>query len=77
MPEIEDGITIGGLVKQLQNEFWQSLKTGYEDSGAYIAEQEGITITVDVQAALDESDEEGQLTAMNNMVNKEYDGMKC
>ena len=75
MPEIEDGITIGGLVKQLQNEFWQSLKTGYEDSGAYIAEQEGITITVDVQAALDESDEEGQLTAMNNMVNKEYDGI--
>lgn len=75
MPKFDDGLTVGGLVKQLQNEFWQSLKQGYEDCGAYLAEQAGVSLTVDVQAALDESDEEGQLTAMNNMINKGYNGI--
>lgn len=75
MPQIPDGLVVGGLVKQLQNEFWQSLKKGYEECGAFMAEQEGITLTVDVQAAQNESDEEGQLTTMNNMINKSYDGI--
>lgn len=75
MPEIPDGLVVGGLVKQLQNEFWQSLKKGYEECGAYLAEQAGVELTVDVQAALDESDEEGQLTTMNNMINKGYNGI--
>lgn len=48
MPEVADGLVIGGLVKQLQNEFWQSLKKGYEECGAYIAEQAGVELTVDV-----------------------------
>ncbi|MCD7735407.1 MAG: substrate-binding domain-containing protein [Lachnospiraceae bacterium] len=75
MPEVADGLVIGGLVKQLQNEFWQSLKSGYEDMGTQIVENTGVELTVDVQAALDESDEEGQLTSMNNMINKAYDGI--
>lgn len=75
MPEVTDGLVVGGLVKQLQNEFWQSLKKGYEECGAYIAEQAGVTLTVDVQAAQNESDEEGQLTTMNNMINKGYNGI--
>ncbi len=75
MPDVADGLVVGGLVKQLQNEFWQSLKTGYEEEGAFIAEQAGVTLTVDVQAAQNESDEEGQLTTMNNMINKGYDGI--
>lgn len=75
MPAIEDGTTVGCVIKQLQNNFWQSLKNGYEESGQLIADNEGITITVDAQAAQDESDEEGQLTIMNNMVNKEYDAI--
>ncbi len=75
MPEIQDGLVVGGLVKQLQNEFWQSLKKGYEECGAFMAEQEGITLTVDVQGAQSESDEEGQLTTMNNMINKNYNGI--
>ena len=69
MPALEDGLTVGCVIKQLQNNFWQSLKKGYEDAGAYIADGEGITLTVDAQAAQDESDEEGQLTIMNNMIN--------
>lgn len=75
MPEIPDGLVVGGLVKQLQNEFWQSLKEGYETAGAQFAEAAGVSLTVDVQAAQDESDEEGQLTAMNNMINQGYDGI--
>lgn len=75
MPEIQDGLVVGGLVKQLQNEFWQSLKKGYEDCGSFMADKAGVGITVDVQSAQDESDEEGQLTAMNNMINKGYNGI--
>lgn len=75
LPKVEDGLVVGGLVKQLQNEFWQSLKKGYEECGAFVAEKEGIMLTVDVQAAQNESDEEGQLTTMNNMINKGYDGI--
>lgn len=75
MPALEDGLIVGGLVKQLQNEFWKSLKTGYEECGVYLAEQAGVTLTVDVQGAQNESDEEGQLTTMNNMINKGYNGI--
>lgn len=75
MPALEDGLVVGGLVKQLQNEFWKSLKTGYEECGVYLAEQAGVTLTVDVQGAQNESDEEGQLTTMNNMINKGYNGI--
>ncbi len=72
---VEDGQTIGCVIKQLQNNFWQSLKAGYEDCGNYIAEGLGISLTIDAQAAQDESDEEGQLTIMMNMINKAYDGI--
>lgn len=75
MPEIADGTTVGCVIKQLQNNFWQSLKQGYEESGEYIAKGEGVTITVDAQAAQDESDEEGQLSIMNNMINKKYNAI--
>lgn len=75
MPAIEDGTTVGCVIKQLQNNFWQSLKQGYEESGDYVAENLGITITVDAQAAQDESDEEGQLSIMTNMINKQYDAI--
>lgn len=75
MPELEGEYTVGGLVKQLQNEFWQSLKSGYEECGAEIADGAQIELSVDVEAAQDESDEEGQLTTMNNMINKGYDGI--
>lgn len=75
MPEVKDDLTVGGLVKQLQNEFWQSLKKGYEDCGDEMGKNLGVKLTVDVQAAQDESDEEGQLTTMNNMINKGYDGI--
>ena len=75
MPTLEDGTTVGCVIKQLQNNFWQSLKTGYEDAGKTIAEGEGIALTVDAQAAQDESDEEGQLTIMNNMINKKYNAI--
>ena len=75
MPAIADGTTVGCVIKQLQNNFWQSLKQGYEESGAYISEKQGITLTVDAQAAQDESDEEGQLSIMTNMINKQYDAI--
>lgn len=75
MPAVPEGLVVGGLVKQLQNEFWQSLKEGYETAGAQFSQASGVELTVDVQAAQDESDEEGQLTIMNNMINQGYDGI--
>lgn len=70
-PRPADGITIGAVAKQFQNEYWRTLKSGYEE-GQKKAAEAGVNITVDVQAALDENDEQGQLAVVNNMINKRY-----
>ena len=64
-------IVAGAVAKQFQNEYWRTLKEGYEE-GARLASEAGINIKMDVQAALDENDEQGQLAILNNMINKKY-----
>ena len=60
-------IVAGAVAKQFQNEYWRTLKEGYEE-GARLASEAGINIKMDVQAALDENDEQGQLAILNNMI---------
>jgi len=71
VPRPEDGIIIGAVAKNFQNEYWRTLKEGYEEGAAKAAEA-GVNLTVDVQGALDENDEQGQLAIVNNMINKQY-----
>lgn len=71
VPYGSQDIVVGAVAKQFQNEYWRTLKEGYEE-GARLASEAGVKVTIDVQAALDENDEQGQLAILNNMINKKY-----
>lgn len=71
---VESGKTFGVVAKAFQNEFWRIFKEGYEAGAKYISDQ-GLDITVDVQAPTGETDEMGQLAIVNNMINQGYDAL--
>ena len=71
VPYGSQDIVVGAVAKQFQNEYWRTLKEGYEE-GAGLASEAGVKVTIDVQAALDENDEQGQRAILNNMINKKY-----
>ncbi|MGL5260471.1 MAG: sugar ABC transporter substrate-binding protein, partial [Lachnospiraceae bacterium] len=60
------------VAKAFENEYWRTLKEGYEAAASYLAEL-GIDVQVDVQAPQGETDEQGQLAIVNNMINQQYD----
>lgn len=70
-PRPEDGLVLGAVAKNFQNEYWRTLKSGYEEAQKRAAES-GVKFKVDVQSALDENDEQGQLAVVNNMINRKY-----
>ena len=69
--KLKQPLTIGFTAKALENEFWRMEKEGAETAAADLRAQ-GINITVNVQAAQGEADEQGQLAVFNNMVNRNY-----
>lgn len=71
---VKSGLKMGVVAKAFQNEFWRIFKTGYESLGDKLNKQ-GIDIKVDVQAPNNETDETGQLTIANNMINQSYDAL--
>lgn len=71
VPEPADGTILGAVAKQFQNEYWRTLKEGYEEAAKKAAEA-GVNIEINVQAAQDENDEQGQLAIVNNMINRSY-----
>ena len=71
VPKPADGITLGAVAKQFQNEYWRTLREGYAEAQR-TATEAGLNITIDVQAAQDENDEQGQLAVVNNMINRRY-----
>jgi ribose transport system substrate-binding protein len=71
VPKPTGAISVGAVAKSFTNEYWRTLKEGYEE-GENQVKAAGINITVDVQSALTENDEEGQLAIVNNMVNRNY-----
>ena len=74
VPRPADGAVIGAVAKNFQNEYWRTLKEGYGEAEKN-AKAAGLNITVDVQGALDENDEQGQLAIVNNMINKKYSAL--
>ena len=74
IPKLDEEITIGFATKTFENEFWRM-----EGEGAGIAEKTfqdaGYKLTVDVRGAQTETDEEGQLTLLMDMVNKGYNAI--
>lgn len=69
VPKLDEAVTIGFATKTFENEFWRMEKEGAE-WGAEMFQDAGYDLTIDVRGAQTESDEEGQLTLMMDMVNK-------
>jgi ribose transport system substrate-binding protein len=74
VPMPSKALSLGCVAKQFQNEYWRTLKSGYEE-GQKKATEAGLKITVTVQAALNENDEQGQLAIVNNLINKKVSAL--
>lgn len=74
VPKIAKSMTIGVVAKNFQNEYWRTLRSGYEE-GAQKYKAKGYDLTVDISGARDENDEQGQLAIVNNFINKGYDAL--
>ncbi|MBQ7154643.1 MAG: substrate-binding domain-containing protein [Synergistaceae bacterium] len=61
---VKDAHSLSAIMKSISNEFWRSLKEGYDVA----AKNSGVSIRVD--ATTDEGDEIGQQTMMDNAVNQ-------
>lgn len=71
IPMIEGTITLGFATKTFENEFWRMEKDGAL-RGAQLFADAGYDVTIDVRGAQTETDEEGQLTLLLDMINKGY-----
>ncbi len=67
--KVASGLTLGVVEKSLSNEFWRTLEEGYEKA----AEDSGVEIIV--KATTDESDETGQQTMTETLVNQGVDAL--
>ena len=74
IPILEEELVLGGVAKAFENEYWRTLKEGME-LGAKKAGEKGFKITFDMRAPQGESDEQGQLSIVRDMINKQYSGL--
>lgn len=74
IPKLDGTVTLGMCTKTFENEFWRMQKEGAE-TAAKNFQDAGYDLTVDVRGAQTETDEEGQLTLLMDMVNKGYNGI--
>ncbi len=66
---VADGITFGGVMKSLSNEFWRTLEEGYHAAEEKV-QAAGVDYSIVIDATTDEADEIGQQTMTSNMVNQ-------
>lgn len=74
MTKTDKPIRLGYVCKTFENEFWRMQKEGAE-AAAKALNAAGFKVTLDVRAAQQETDEQGQLAILNDMVNKKYDAI--
>lgn len=72
---VSSEIQLGVVEKSLSNEYWRTLKQGYEEAVEYVNEQTGADLKIEVDATTDESDETGQQTMVENMTNQGVDAL--
>lgn len=70
---ITAGVKLGAVEKSLSNEYWRTLKEGYEAAEAEILQVADISIMV--SAVTDENDEMGQQTMTENLINEGCDAI--
>lgn len=74
IPKIDGTITLGGVSKAFENEYWRILKEGMEKAVTDFKDG-GMDISIDVKAAQGEGDEQGQLSIVSDMINKKYNAL--
>jgi len=74
IPKPTGTIKLGAVAKAFENEYWRTLKEGME-IGAQKMQDEGFDVTIDVKAAQGEGDEQGQLSVVQDMINKKYSAL--
>lgn len=67
--QVASGVTLGAVEKSISNEFWRTLQEGYEQAQKTL-EEAGADVKISVDATTDESDEIGQQTMTDNLVNQ-------
>jgi len=65
---VTEGVKLGVVEKSLSNEYWRTLKEGYEQAEKVVSE--AVEITVKVDGTTDEGDEIGQQAMTENMINE-------
>lgn len=71
MPKVEGSVRLGAVAKAFENEYWRTLKEG-EESAAQKFKEKGYDVTLDMKSAQGEGDEQGQLSIVEDMINKKY-----
>lgn len=74
VPAVEGEIKLGAVAKSFDNEYWRTLKEGYGEYQTKAAAG-GYNLTIDVSSAQGENDEQGQLSIVQNLINKKYTGL--
>lgn len=74
IPAPSGSLKLGAVAKAFENEYWRTLKEGY---GIFADKlnSKGYDIKIDVTSAQGESDEQGQLSIVSDMINKKYDAL--
>jgi len=71
VPRPTGPVNIGAVAKSFTNEYWRTLRSGYEEAERQMR-LAGINATVDVQSAMTEADEQGQLAIVRSMITRNY-----
>lgn len=69
VPELEEAIELGAVAKAFENEYWRTLREGMEVGVDNFAAA-GYDVVIDVRSAQGENDEVGQLSIVNDMINR-------
>lgn len=72
--KVKGGLKMGAIAKSFSNEFWRNFKNGYEQSEKVLKDA-GVDVSIKIDGTTDESDEIGQQTMTDNLVNQGYNAL--
>ena len=72
--KVKGGLQLGAIAKSFSNEFWRNFKNCYEAAEKSLKDA-GVDVKIKVDGTTDESDEIGQQTMTDNLVNQGYNAL--
>ena len=72
--KVKGELQLGAIAKSFSNEFWRNFKNGYEAAEKSLKDA-GVDVKIKVDGTTDESDEIGQQTMTDNLVNQGYNAL--